>query len=159
MTICPEIVVLQFFGNFLTNLGPRDRNPKKQSSGQMFDKFGVWGLFECCKGPEGSQSQEQKGDRETVMTAVSQSGWALEFATEELKGDRKIVMAALSRGAGLALRFATEELKGDAEMTFNVPVNLSAPKSCDSLRLRQGFLKSRDFLGPKMRDLLAIQPR
>ena len=46
---------LQIFNKFLTNLGPLDWNPEKQSLGQIFDKFGVWGIFECCKGPEGSQ--------------------------------------------------------------------------------------------------------
>ena len=30
--------------------------PKKQSSGQILDKFGVRGIFECCKGPEGSHT-------------------------------------------------------------------------------------------------------
>ena len=51
---CPEIVVFQFFDKFLTNLGPPDWNPEKQSSGRILDKFGVRGVFECCKG-KGSQ--------------------------------------------------------------------------------------------------------
>ena len=57
LKICPEIVVFQFFDKFLTNLGPPDWNPEKQSSGQILDKFGVQGLFECCKGKKGSQGQ------------------------------------------------------------------------------------------------------
>ena len=60
LKICPEIVLSQIFDNFLTNLGPPDWSPEKQSSGQIFDKFGVRGIFECCKGPEGSQSKEKK---------------------------------------------------------------------------------------------------
>ena len=43
------------FDKFLTNLGPPDWNPEKQSSGQILDKFGVRGVFECCKGKKGSQ--------------------------------------------------------------------------------------------------------
>ena len=40
----------QIFVKFLTNLGPPDWNPEQQSSGQILDKFGVRGVFECCKG-------------------------------------------------------------------------------------------------------------
>ena len=58
LKICPEIVVFQIFDKFLTNLGPPDWNPEKQSSGQIFDKFGVRGIFECCKGKKGSQREE-----------------------------------------------------------------------------------------------------
>ena len=41
------------FFKILTNLGPPDWIPEKQSSGQILDKFRVQGTFECCKGPEG----------------------------------------------------------------------------------------------------------
>ena len=47
----------QIFDKFLTNLGPPDWNPEKQLSGQILDKFGVRGVFECCKGKKGSQSK------------------------------------------------------------------------------------------------------
>ena len=43
------------FGNFLTNFSPPDWNRQKQSPGQIWDKFGVRGFFECCKGKKGSQ--------------------------------------------------------------------------------------------------------
>ena len=36
---------------------PPEWNPEKQSPGQILDKFGVRGIFECCKGPEGSSCQ------------------------------------------------------------------------------------------------------
>ena len=52
------------------------------------------------------------------MRAVSQNGWALQFATEMLKGERNIVMKAVSQ-TGWALQFATEELKGDREIVMN----------------------------------------
>ena len=45
----------QIFDTFLTNLGPPDWSPEKQSSGQILDKFGFRGVFECCKGKKGSQ--------------------------------------------------------------------------------------------------------
>ena len=52
-----------------------------------------------------------------MLAAVSNNGYALEFATEELKGDREIVLAAVSK-SGVALQFATEELKGDREIVM-----------------------------------------
>ena len=45
----------QIFDKYLTNLGPPDWNPEKQSSGQILDKFGVRGVLERCKGKKGSQ--------------------------------------------------------------------------------------------------------
>ena len=56
--ICPETAVFFFFSFFdqvLASFGPPAWNPEKQSSGQILDKFGVRGIFECCKGREGSQ--------------------------------------------------------------------------------------------------------
>ena len=53
LKICLEIVVFQIFDKFLTNFGPPDWNPEKQSLGQILDKFGIRGVFECCKGKKG----------------------------------------------------------------------------------------------------------
>ena len=52
-----------------------------------------------------------------MLTAVSEHGHALQYATEELKGDREIVLAAVSKH-GYALQCATEELKGDREIVL-----------------------------------------
>ena len=43
------------FDKFLANFSPPDWNPQKQWLGQILDKLGVWGVFECCKGKKGSQ--------------------------------------------------------------------------------------------------------
>ena len=40
----------QIFDKFLTNLGPPDWNPEKQSSGQILDKFGVRGVLNAVRG-------------------------------------------------------------------------------------------------------------
>ena len=74
--MCLEIVfffffLFLFFDKFLTNLGPPDWNPEKQSSGQIFDKFGVLGIFECCKGPEGSQPYVQKSKQGALKELCS----------------------------------------------------------------------------------------
>ena len=62
-------------------------------------------------------SEEMKGDRQVVMTAVSQNGLALCYATEEMKGDRQVVMTAMSENWG-ALQYATEEMKGDRQIVM-----------------------------------------
>ena len=49
------------------------------------------------------------------MQAVSQNGWALQYAKEELKDDCEIVMKAVSND-GHALRHATQELNSNQEM-------------------------------------------
>ena len=78
--ICPDdcfsgfqsVGVFQFFDKFLTNLGPPDWNPERQSSGQILDKFGVRGVFECCKGKKGSQNSRTKNQpkEEVVGTDI-----------------------------------------------------------------------------------------
>ena len=54
--------------------------------------------------------EEMQGDREVVMAAVAQNGWALDYATEEMKGNRQVVMSAVAQD-GRALQFASEEMK------------------------------------------------
>ena len=56
--ICPKITIFSTFDQFLTNFSPHDWNPQKQSLGQILDKFGVRGVFECCQGKEGLQGLE-----------------------------------------------------------------------------------------------------
>ena len=43
-----------------------------------------------------------QGDKEVVMEAVKQNGYALEFASKELQGDKEVVMEAVKHG-GYAL--------------------------------------------------------
>ena len=62
-------------------------------------------------------SLELRGDREVVMAAVAEHGYALEFASEDLRGDREVVMAAVAND-GDALRFAAECLRGDREVVM-----------------------------------------
>lgn len=88
-------------------------------------------------------SDELKGDRLTVLTAVQNRGSALSYASDELKRDRKIVMAAVQNHGyilgyntstefrndrdlvlaavqthGFALYYASDELKGDREVVL-----------------------------------------
>ena len=67
----------QFFDKFLTNLGPVDWNPEKQSSGQILDKFGVRVVFECCKGKKGSQLKpgNRQGCREWSPLTATRLTW------------------------------------------------------------------------------------
>ena len=46
------------FWQFFSNFWPPDWNPQKQSLGQILDKLGVRGVFECCKGKKVSQPKK-----------------------------------------------------------------------------------------------------
>ena len=62
-------------------------------------------------------SEELWGDREFVLAAVANNGYALQYASEELWADREVVLAAVANN-GLALRFASEELRADREFVL-----------------------------------------
>ncbi len=76
-----------------------------------------------------------KKDREIVLAAVQQNGWALQFADESLKKDRAIVLAAVKQYSW-ALRYADETLQKDREIV------LAAVKQIgDTLQLAHETLK------------------
>ena len=56
-------------------------------------------------------------DRDEVLAAVKQNGWALEDADESLQKDREIVMAAVKQD-GSALEYADESLQKDKEIVL-----------------------------------------
>ena len=53
-------------------------------------------------------SIELRNDKEVVLTAVQQCGWALAFASDELRSDREVILAAVQKDK-LALRFVLDE--------------------------------------------------
>lgn len=53
-------------------------------------------------------SLDLRGNRELVMTAVTQWGMPLQYACEELKGDVEVVLAAIYQNS-LPLEFASQE--------------------------------------------------
>jgi hypothetical protein len=66
-------------------------------------------------------SEALRGDREVVMAAVKENGFALEFASEALRNDKKVVIAAVGyKGTclrhGRALKYASEELRNDIDV-------------------------------------------
>ena len=79
--------------------------------------------------------KEQKADREIVLAAVSNDGYALHFAAEELKGDREIVLAAVSQD-GRALQWATKELKGDREIVLAAVSDYGQALQCATKELK-----------------------
>jgi hypothetical protein len=56
-------------------------------------------------------------DREVVLVAVAQVGYALRYASAELKADREVVLVAAAQN-GWALQFASAELKADREVVL-----------------------------------------
>ena len=57
-------------------------------------------------------------NKDSVLTAVSEMGFALTFASEELQGDREVVLKAVTQN-GLALHYVSEELKEDREVVLS----------------------------------------
>jgi hypothetical protein len=80
-------------------------------------------------------SEKLKGDREVVMAAVEKKGSALKFVGEELREDQEVVLAAVEN-RGFALEYASEKLRGDREVVMAaVTQNGRALKyACDELK-------------------------
>ena len=64
-----------------------------------------------------SDSAELMGDKEIVLAAILQGGFALQYASEDLRGDRALVSAAVDAN-GHALNYAAENLKSDIEIVL-----------------------------------------
>eukprot|EP00435_Cladocopium_sp_Y103_P024626 s215_g6.t1 len=62
-------------------------------------------------------SETLASDKEFVLQAVQENGFALQFACEELQSDKEVVIKAV-RQHGYALRFACETLKSDKEVVI-----------------------------------------
>ena len=58
----------------------------------------------CCA------SARLKDDKEVVVTAMSQNGRALEFASDELQAEKKVVIPAVAKSVGEMLKYASAEL-------------------------------------------------
>ena len=56
-------------------------------------------------------------DKEEVMAAVAQNGWALEYASDGLRGDKEVVMAAVAQSGG-ALEYASAGLRVDPDVVI-----------------------------------------
>ncbi len=83
-----------------------------------------------------------KKDREIVLVAVKQHGWALEYADESLKQDREIVLAAVQQHDGSALEYADESLKQDREIVL-----AAVQQHCNALQFADGiFKKDREIV-------------
>jgi hypothetical protein len=59
-----------------------------------------------------------KGDKEVVLKAVRQYGRSLEFASKELKADKDVVLQAVQQ-YGNSLCYASRELKKDKEVVLS----------------------------------------
>ena len=65
----------------------------------------------------GHASVALQNDKEVVLTAVQNDGYALEYASNALRNDKEVVLAAVQNDTdGEALRFASEALQVDPEM-------------------------------------------
>ena len=58
-----------------------------------------------------------RGDKEVVLEAVKQDGWALEYASDELKNDKEVILEAVKQN-GQALQCASNDLRNDKEIVL-----------------------------------------
>ncbi|NGX44273.1 MAG: hypothetical protein K1060chlam3_00439, partial [Candidatus Anoxychlamydiales bacterium] len=82
-----------------------------------------------------------KKDKEIVLAAVKQNGWAIQYAHEDLKKDKEIVLAAVKQN-GNTLSSAHEELTKDKEIV------LAAVKQADEALeyAHEDLKKDREFV-------------
>ena len=52
-----------------------------------------------------------------MLAAVKQTGWMLQYASDELKADKEVVLAAIAQDES-ALVHVADELKADEEITL-----------------------------------------
>jgi len=60
---------------------------------------------------------ELRNNKEVVLEAVKQYGWALKYASDELRANKEVVIEAVKQD-GYALRFASDELKANKEVVL-----------------------------------------
>ena len=82
----------------------------EQLLGAMNNAPARGGMVQMC-------SVTRETDRERVLAAVQQDGWALRFASAEVQADREVVLAAV-RQSGWAFQFASAEPKADREVVL-----------------------------------------
>ena len=75
-------------------------------------------------------SKKLCNDKDVVMTAVRQKGWALQYASKELQDNKENVLVAL-QSAPDAFRYVSPRLKQDRDIQKTVglgPVNWNDKK-------------------------------
>jgi hypothetical protein len=83
-----------------------------------------------------STSPELRNDKEVVLAAVKQKGYALHFASPELKNDREVVLTAIKENA-FSLGDASDALKDDKEVVMAAVRQSARSIECASLRLQK----------------------
>ena len=102
--------------------GDRKISEKEFQEGMqaIFDKVGTKQMLDCIirAWPDHPLALEKaKEEREVVLAAVAQHGFALQDANVSLKKDKKVVLAAVAQD-GRALAYADESLKKDKEVVL-----------------------------------------
>jgi len=77
----------------------------------------------------------QRDDKETVMAAMREDGWSLQFVSKRLRGDREVVLEAV-KSYGLALRWIPKGLRDDPEIILRAVHNNGEALQYASERLR-----------------------
>jgi hypothetical protein len=80
-------------------------------------------------------SDKLKDDKEIVLAAVVNGRSALEFASDKLKDDKEIVLAAVTND-GNGLQYASDKLKDDKEIVLAAVANYGRALECASDKLK-----------------------
>jgi hypothetical protein len=79
---------------------------------KFLNKIATEGVEEVLK----TAPAELLRDKDFMLAAVSNSGYALEYASEELRADKEVVLAAVQRSGRDALKYASSELQNDPDV-------------------------------------------
>jgi hypothetical protein len=79
------------------------------------------------------------------MTAVQQTAYAFEFASDELRGDKEIVLATVKKDKRM-LRFGSEELRNDEEFVYELKKLKCLDERYVSDRIREEMKKDENYL-------------
>lgn len=79
--------------------------------------------------------ERARGDREAVLAAVAQDGFAIRYAAPELRADREVVLAAVAQ-SGRALEHAAVDLQADREVALVAMAQDGRAFSCVPPELR-----------------------
>ena len=104
-------------------------------------------------------SDRLRDDKEIVLTAVKNDGRALAYASDELRDDKEIVLTAV-KNYGLALEYASDELRDDKEIVLTAVKNYGLALEYASERLQKEILENqkqeKNSMNEKIESLIGI---
>jgi hypothetical protein len=91
-----------------------------------------------------------RNNKEIVLVAVKNDGWALKYASDELKNDKEVVLTAVTQN-DYGLKFASENLRNDKYFLYEIDQIKKITKQtpvydCLSKNIQDKIDKNPDYL-------------